>query len=211
MNFKVLLYAIVLTLGLNACKDEEKNYGTTTYQGKVYERGSTVGISNCPILIHGYEVVNPWGSADMPIIVETKADSNGNYSITWEAEKGKRYFIYPESPNHYGNSKGQPVWELKEFGKTITKNLEQWPLAYVKMKLLNRHKYNDYNDISVGSNLNGMTLFPSSKDTNFIAVVWGNTQDTVSIVRNNGLNRVSVNKFGFNISAWQTDSITIEY
>ena len=210
-KFKILLFVSILIFGLNACKDEENNFGATTYRGKVYERGSTIGIANCPILIHGYEVVNPWGSADMPVIVETNADSNGNYSITWEAEKGKRYFIYPESPNHYGNSKGQPIWELKQFGKTVTKDLEQWPLAYVKMKLFNRQKYKNYTDISFGSNLSGINLFPQSKDTNYVAVVWGNMQDSVGYGIYNGKNLIKREKFAFNINAWQMDSITIEY
>ncbi len=200
-----------LIIGWSSCKKDENNFGTTTYYGKVYERGSTVGIANCIIYIHGYEVTNPWGSPDMPVITHTYSDSAGNYSVTFEAEPNKRYFIYPESQNHAGNSKGQPVWELKYFGKTVHKDLDQWPLAFVKMKLLNRHKYNDYDQIGVGSNLSGLGLYPGSKDTNFIAVVWGNIPDTVSIARRKGLIYTSISKFGFNVRAWQTDSITIEY
>lgn len=147
----------------------------------------------------------------MPTISTTVSDVNGNYSITWEVEKGKRYFIYPESPNHYGYSKGQPVWELKQFGKTISKNLEQWPLAYAKMKLLNRHKYKDYTYLTAGSNLSGIGLFPQSKDTIKLTTVWGNMRDTIFVARRNGINIISVEKFGFNLRAWQTDSITIEY
>ena len=206
----LILFSITM-LGQNACREAKKNYGLTTYKGKIIEKGSTTTIKNCPVLIHGSEVKNPWGNAETPTIVETVSDSNGNYSLTWDAKEGKRYFIYPESLKHYGNSKGQPVWELKQFGKTITKDLEQWALAFVKIKLLNRHIYNDYDQITIGSNLSGTLIYPGSGDINYITSVWGNMNDTVYIVRRKGLEYVSVKKFGVNVKAWQMDSITSEY
>ncbi len=209
--FYILFLLSLLIFGWSSCKKDENNFGTTTYYGKVYERGSTVGIEDCIIYIHGYEVSNPWGSADMPVITHTYSDSAGNYSVTFEAEADKRYFIYPESQNHAGNSKGQPVWELKYFGKTVHKDLEQWPLAFVKIKLLNRHKFNNYTSITFGSFSSGIELYPQSKDTNLLAVVWGNITDTVGFTLYKGKNQIQRGKFGFYVPAWQTDSITIEY
>ncbi len=210
-KLKNILLLSLIIFGLNNCKKDENNFGTTTYYGKVYERGSTVGIEDCIIYIHGYEVSNPWGSADMPVITHTYSDSAGNYSVTFEAEADKRYFIYPESQNHAGNSKGQPVWELKYFGKTVHKDLEQWPLAFVKMKLLNRHKYKDYTHLAAGSGLSGVTLVPQSADTILLTTIWGNLTDSVGLSLYNGKNRIRSINYGFNVKAWEIDSITIEY
>jgi hypothetical protein len=216
MKNKIHLPAIIIGFLLvfnltSGCQKVEKNFGLTTYKGRVIERGSTVGISNCPIIIHGYESGGFWGSPSYPIVGETYSDSDGYYSITWNAIEGEDYYIYPESRKHYGSGKGQPIWELKTFGKTVTKDLEQWAFAFVKMKLLNRHKYKDYDDITFGSNFSGITLYPQSKDTTLLTSIWANLKDSVGFTLYKGRNQILNKRFGFLLNARQVDSINIEY
>ncbi len=194
-----------------SCRRESENYGKTTYEGKVYERGSDVGIPNCVVYIHGKKTSMNFSSGDLPVIAQTYSDASGHYSIQFYAEKDELYYIYPESKHHAGNSKGQAVWRLTEFGKTVRKDLEQWTYGYVKMKMLNKKHHRDYTHIYLGGQLNGGILYPNNEDTVFTGLVWGNQPDTMIMSAYSNDKLIRKAKYGFLVKAWHTDSVTIEY
>lgn len=182
------IWLCLLLLGsLTACKKEKKE---TIVNGRVITYGTESKATNLPLKIGLYRTTvsgTGFGTGEA-LLQETITDTNGNYQFIFKpVEESSRYFlrlITQPIANHHGHGGSYVLLdaEIKQ-----TKNLVQYPYAWVKLHLINNGPYYPGDKIRFDLGTSGTQERYGPVNHQGVYLVYGNMKCTVaySVFRNN--------------------------
>lgn len=161
----------MLLLIFASCQKEESSQ--TTVSGVVKARNGEAIIPNARVYLIKQVIKR---SRNQIVMDSTRADENGYYTFSFDygpAPNPGGFRVKAEAPLYYsldakGGTAGEPQNYL-QVGKTQTHNVELWPHAWLKMRLINQSG-------AAGVNING--LFGENRAFS----VWG-INDAIAIGR----------------------------
>ena len=219
MNYQNIILVLFILLGFQSCKEkptiEEPKKGPTKILGKVTIVNSDIPVDDIDVYIWKYS--DEFG-AKRELVDETVSDSNGNFELNFDVDRSiKLSANFNHTPYLTYRHSQDPTFELD--GKTHQVKIEMIPPAWVNVRMVDKGKYNGYNEIGVGSKHypgGGWNLY-GPKDSTILIKVYGNMQDTISFSYFNELSnpyrfeRIKSLKFPVFVPPFQVQEMTIEY